>query len=505
MFHVYSVRFLLLIFLCILCATIVLARETSVPADSSLQALVRSKRGSGKKAPARVNEIQGETEGFGQRFVTGSDRCTSGDQRPNVNVLKLAAGQPGRDGEASEPVAGANKPDSAEFADPFSSPGATAKEMESSNSSTLSSAELLKRGLEYMSREYFEEASCDFREVLKRTPENVVAQNNLAVALKRQGQFEEATKQYEEAIRQHPTKAQLHNNLACAYLARGDFDKAMTSLYQALHLKPDYVSARYNLAHVLHMRGDYSAAIEAYQEALRLEPASAIMHRDLGDALRSDSQAQPALIEFLAARKLGDNSIPLLLRIAKTRKDAAQFTEARAALSEILTGEPGNVEALNLLGVVCWKQNKLTEAVCEFEKALDLDPGYPRARNNLGIVLYLMHRYPEAIAVWKQALSLKPDYAEVHYNMGSALYKAGLFKQSAEAFSQCIRYSPADARAHNNLGLSLSKLGEFDSAVAEWRKALQLDPDMAQAHINLGRALMRKQGEAPGEDIHESG
>ncbi|MFZ8340998.1 tetratricopeptide repeat protein, partial [Staphylococcus aureus] len=70
-----------------------------------------------------------------------------------------------------------------------------------------SSAELLQRGLDEMSRQLFEAATQDFREVLRREPENLVARNNLAVALKKQGQLDEAINEYLKVIASNPNRA----------------------------------------------------------------------------------------------------------------------------------------------------------------------------------------------------------------------------------------------------------------------------------------------------------
>ncbi len=371
-------------------------------------------------------------------------------------------------------------------------------------STSASSNELLRRGLDSMSKQMFEAAARDFREVVRREPDNVAASNNLAVALKKGGQLEEAIEEYKKAIALHPSRAELYNNLASTYLSQGDFEKAMKALYQAIHLKPDYPNARYNLAHVLYLTDNYEGAIEQYQEALNLEPNSSIVHRDLGDALRAHGQPKQALIEFRNAQRLGDTSIPLLLRISRTQKDLGDLAVAKETLAQALAKDEKNTEVINMMGIIAWKGNHLQDAIALFERALDLDPKFPQARNNLGIVFYLLHRYEDAVAVWRQALTIKPDYAEVHYNMGSALLRAGLNKQAAEAYAESIRFHPYDAKAHNNRGLALAKMGDHKEALAEWRKALQLDPDLGAAHVNLGRALMKDQPQGQ-EDIHESG
>jgi tetratricopeptide (TPR) repeat protein len=73
---------------------------------------------------------------------------------------------------------------------------------------------------------------------------------HLGVVYYSQGLLDQAIAEYREAIRRHPNDADAYNNLGVAYAAAGQLDRAVEAYEGALRLKPDYAAAKENLARV---------------------------------------------------------------------------------------------------------------------------------------------------------------------------------------------------------------------------------------------------------------
>ena len=203
---------------------------------------------------------------------------------------------------------------------------------------------------------------------------------------------------------------------------------------------------------------------------------------------------------------------------------AGRLVEAEAAYREVLAAEPGNVDALHLLGVVAFQtrrlelaaeligrslalaegnaaahsnlgnvraaQGRLEEAVRCYGRALELQPDLPDALLNLGNARHALGQSAEALDLLGKALALKPDFAEAHSDLGGMLRDLGRPEESAASCRAAIALRPDFAGAHSNLGNVLEDAGRTEEAIACYRRAVALNPSFATARANLGNALM---------------
>lgn len=108
-----------------------------------------------------------------------------------------------------------------------------------------------------------------------------------------------------------------------------------------------------------------------------------------------------------------------------------QFPEAEKELNTILRASPENPTAVNLLGTIRAKQNRLVEAESLFLRALRKDDKFTGARMNL-VYLYFLKRAPDkAIAQLNEVLAVEPDNLDAKVLLGDA-YLAKNDLQKAE-------------------------------------------------------------------------
>ncbi|ASB51190.1 aerotolerance regulator BatC [Alkalitalea saponilacus] len=108
----------------------------------------------------------------------------------------------------------------------------------------------VRRGLEHMEKEQYEQAEIEFREALRRNPNSFEAGYNLASVLFRQERFDEAIERF-QAIAPHTNNpeslARLYHNLGNSYLYNQEIDQSIESYKESLRHNPLDDETRYNL------------------------------------------------------------------------------------------------------------------------------------------------------------------------------------------------------------------------------------------------------------------
>ena len=95
-------------------------------------------------------------------------------------------------------------------------------------------------------------------------------------------------------------------------------------------------------------------------------------------------------------------------------------TEAERQLALLLKSKPNEPVALNLMGTIRAKQNRLNEAEALFVRAIVNDPRYTGARMNLAY-LYLEKGEPaKAVVQLTEVLTIEPDNADAKIVLGDA-------------------------------------------------------------------------------------
>jgi len=137
--------------------------------------------------------------------------------------------------------------------------------------------------------------------------------------------------------------------------------------------------------------------------------------------------------------------------------------EAERQLAILLRSKPNEPVALNLLGTIRAKQNRLNEAEALFIRSVVNDPRYSGARMNLAY-LYLQKRDPaKAVVQLKEVLSTEPTNTEVMVVLGDAYLATNAL---AEAEQQYL--SALDSRLDNaGALLGLAQISRLKGEIKE--------------------------------------
>jgi Flp pilus assembly protein TadD len=180
--------------------------------------------------------------------------------------------------------------------------------------------------------------------------------------------------------------------------------------------------------------------LSLWSDATRKSPYKSRPHTNLGFALMTRGQMEPAIEHYLTALKI----------------------------------DPSNTEAHNNLGIAYSRIGKVEQAFAHLSRSIQLRPDYAEARSNLGAVLVEKGEVDPAITHYLTAIQIRPNYAEARNNLGVAYFKKGMVDEAIDQFRIAIALKSDYAEAHNNLGIAYGRKGWTQPAAEEISLGMKL-------------------------------
>jgi Flp pilus assembly protein TadD/SAM-dependent methyltransferase len=208
----------------------------------------------------------------------------------------------------------------------------------------------------------------------------------------------------------------------------------------------------------------------------------------------------------LAAKKVAKHTGQKVSRTGKTstpiENPGAVLQQASMALQQghleraaeqaqiLLDANPGDVNALQLLGMVNFEQGDSEGALKLLRSAVALAPKSPDAHHNLGIVLFFGDDHEAARTSFLRATDLKPDHADAWLNLGNARRALGQFDEAESAYAKAVKLAPGNPSPSLNLAISMIEMGRHSEALTILDDHLERFPDHAASHNGRGSCLM---------------
>ncbi len=215
----------------------------------------------------------------------------------------------------------------------------------------------------------------------------------------------------------------------------------------------------------------------------------AMVLNQMGRLLARRGVSQAANWCFTEALRLSPAKGNGLFEAAQLRWMVQDYNATRQLLESLLAVQPQHAQALNLLGVIAYVQERYDDAIRFAREAIELKPEWAAPHNNLGNALLAQDDFVTAQKSFRQALRCDPEYAEAWCNLALLLNRDGQYEEAEQAARTAIRIKPDFAGAISNLGSILINLGRIAEGVQTYRKALELQPDLIEAQINLAAAV----------------
>ncbi|MGA2441875.1 MAG: tetratricopeptide repeat protein [Tepidisphaeraceae bacterium] len=216
-------------------------------------------------------------------------------------------------------------------------------------------------------------------------------------------------------------------------------------------------------------------------------------------------------------------TVPQLLGLAVEHHQAGRLAEAERLYREVLEREPGNADALHLLGVAAHQAGNNETALGLIRQAVAANPSAGDFRSNLALVLRALNRAAEAVQeahkgvelnsasamgqfifgqalgsvgrmeegviCFRRAVDLKPDFFDAMEMLAGALRALGRTDEAVGWYRRCVTLNPNAARTFKDLAATLRETGRSKESLAAYRRAVELGPEDVEALDSLGIAL----------------
>ncbi|HBK92154.1 MAG TPA: hypothetical protein DDZ68_10835 [Parvularcula sp.] len=173
--------------------------------------------------------------------------------------------------------------------------------------------------------------------------------------------------------------------------------------------------------------------------------------------------------------------------LALLRKGETQG--ARQIGAEILAQDPDEPNALQVLGVIAWREGRMDEAREKFERANKAAPDHPPILNSLGVIYRDLGDLPSSRAMLERAAAVQPNFADAWHNLGTTL--AALGADARAAFEKAISVSPANSVALGKYAHYLEAKHELAPAREYADRTLSIDPKNYFALVTLINLALR--------------
>ncbi|PIQ84997.1 MAG: hypothetical protein COV74_10375 [Candidatus Omnitrophica bacterium CG11_big_fil_rev_8_21_14_0_20_45_26] len=178
---------------------------------------------------------------------------------------------------------------------------------------------------------------------------------------------------------------------------------------------------------------------------------------------------------------------------------AYKYEESTHLLEESLTLEPRHANALEALGVIYGKLNRLDEAIQLMKRLAEIDPDHVMAHTNLSQFYVRKGMIQEAEAEQAEArrLSWKAELRAQNKTESeiNALTQAEEEKEKESAlrkieqYRKVIDFDPNDVLGYFSLGSAYAQAKQFEDSMNAFKKAIEVDPKHSPSYVGLGEAF----------------
>jgi tetratricopeptide (TPR) repeat protein len=284
-----------------------------------------------------------------------------------------------------------------------------------------------------------------FEHVVKASPGNALAHNNLGSAYQDKGRMKEAIAQYHESIRIQPNFLRAYVNLALAMDREGRSDIAIAFFQHVIVNWPQFGAGRAMLADMLRKQDKPSEAITRYLESLQIEEYPEV-HVRLGYTLASEGKTEEAIFHFHRALEMRPELVDARVNLGILLVKKGMIDEARSEYLAALRVVPNLAEAHFSLGNLYLREGKLEDARRHLAEAVQANPNHAAARTNLGVALGRQGSVQEAIGQLEKAVALKPDSTESRDNLARAYWVTGRSSEARREMAALNKFNPAMAK-----------------------------------------------------------
>jgi len=349
-----------------------------------------------------------------------------------------------------------------------------------------------------LSEKTYDKAIEAYEKVLELYPDDLTANNDLALLYRIVEEWNKSIARYEACLRYGGIDVVFFAGLATCYRSKGLFDKARQVLEQYLNNVSESAYIRTNLAYNYGIQGKYELALAELDKALSLNPTRWQSIREKGDIYFYLGDLEKAEEEY---RKLQERKEPVVNAWSRQRLRGLYLLQGRFKDLRKLGQE--SLEQAERLGQNTWIRSVtfalsyVERILGNYDRALELlnkiwnsaveDESYSAQRSvlfDMGLTYLEMKSIDEAQKtadrlkeMTKQSMN-KKLIRSYYYLMGMIELNKNNFSKAIEFFKKTLPLLSATSSYHlllaDSTGLAYYKAGDLENARQEYENVISL-------------------------------
>jgi Flp pilus assembly protein TadD len=181
----------------------------------------------------------------------------------------------------------------------------------------------------------------------------------------------------------------------------------------------------------------------------------------------------PSQDSTIIVKRMANERIMTNYNNAVRAAEQGNSQEAKRLYLAVLADQPGNIEALNNLGVMAMREENTREAAIYFRRILEYRRDYAKAYNNLGIIAMRDGEGKIAEEYLRKAIEAAPEGAEAYLNLAALLRAQRRLEEANRIVDTLLGRGVKGAHLYLSAALIKDDLGRYEDAIKFYRYYLQ--------------------------------
>ncbi|HVW76478.1 MAG TPA: tetratricopeptide repeat protein [Alloacidobacterium sp.] len=248
----------------------------------------------------------------------------------------------------------------------------------------------------------------------------------------------------------------------------------------------------------------YSRALDATRSALHDSPRDFRLWTLEGIVLSMEGNKQSALAAF-------DKALALSPKYAAALKGKVEILyelqdkRAIPALKEILSADPGDATAHEMLALLETKQGNCETANEHFLASADAIQNHSGSLESYGYCLMQARQPEKAIPVFERLMALHPESTDTKYDLAIAQVEAQRYTDALKILEPLLASTSQDADILSLASEAYEGAGNTPKAVELLRQAIVVSPSTASYYVSFATLCLDHESFQVGIDMLDAG
>lgn len=253
-------------------------------------------------------------------------------------------------------------------------------------------------------------------------------------------------------------------------------------------------------SHRIHGK-DRESKIKHANRRLSANPKDVLALETLADSLYEGGEYKKAMhtYDILLSKNnshAGIDLVKLNLRYGISAMQCNLYQEAYKSLMKAQSIKPDNIEVLEQLGKLEYRNKKYTKALSYLNAVMDVKPDALDCQRFAGLCYYHLKRHSKARIYFEQVLSVLPQDKEIRFFLARCYYEEKNFNRALKMFKILIDDPKGGANAAIFAGIIYAKRRDWEEAIIHYKLGLN--------HKNIRRDILTELKYQLAEAYHQT-